>query len=486
MSRTKSLSIALVFQLIIRVSGLAAGLVTVAVQGRALGSVDFATLSMLLSVAMACQMVADLGLAKVATQRIAADPSLGPSVAGGAMLARLVLGVIGALAGTAIGGFVGGGGEVFLAAFLVCLGLPLSSITVLQALSEARLDVWAVNIIVFSQNAVWLAIVIVLFLLDSNLLWFTGGYALAAVIQAFVVWALAVRGVRIHLKGMGRHARSLLKASIPLGIGAIAVTAYYRLTGVVLFESAGPDESAGYFAAMRLIDAGQAIPATICGVLLPILSSALAAGDLARSRAVWDLALRFQLGVAVGLAAFTSVFSSEILLYLFGSSFDGRGVELRFLILAYPAICLAWIVSSALIAGGELASYSIAVISVSAASLTVLFVAIGRFGAPWAVGVTVATEWVSVGALAFLAATRIRLRIDLGILLRVIALGLSILAANFSVKELGLAAGIGVTAVALPTLSLALGLVTPSSLRGLKGLADKGTESAGSEGPQHV
>lgn len=464
----RSLPLALGAQVVIRVLGLIAGLATVAVQGRALGATEFATLSMLLAISLAGQTFVDLGLGKVATQKVAADPTSAPVVAGSVMLARLSLGVVAAVIGTSIGGAITGNAAGFLASLLVCLGLPLSSVTVLQALSEAKLDIWAVNLIVFTQNGVWLAIVSLLYVFKAGLLGFAAGYAVAACLQATVVWLLAVRGVDIRLRGAANQAWRLLKASIPLGIGAIAVTAYYRLTGIVLFERVGAQESAGYFAAMRLIDAGQVLPATIGGVVLPLLSAAIHRDDRRQALAVWDIALRVLLSAAAVVIGFVVVVPGEVLTLLFGPSFEGRGTELRWLILAYLPVCVGWVVTSALIAAGELRRYSTAVVVVAVLSLVALFAGIDRLGAPWAVAVTLGTEAVSVGTLACLVRARVGLGFPAAVLMQAVLLGLSVAGVAWLGSHIGLAASLAGVVVVAPALIMVIGLVRPATVVALR------------------
>ena len=128
---------------------------------------------------------------------------------------------------------------------------------------------------------------------------------------------------------------SLLRLSIPLGLGAIAVAVYYRVDSILVYQISGSQEAGFYAAAYRLVDQVQIIPIAIVGALFPLISEA-AANNPERLRRFVASAWEILLGLAFPIVAIGVVLAHPLAGLLFGSEFEGPTGTV--LILIWPVV----------------------------------------------------------------------------------------------------------------------------------------------------
>ncbi|MGP1666101.1 MAG: oligosaccharide flippase family protein, partial [Rhodanobacter sp.] len=345
-------------QALVRLLLLTCGAVSVAIQVRTLTVPEYGVFVTILSVIALLSGLTDIGLTNTAVQRMARSPDRQGAIAGGLLIARgalgLALGAIGA--GVSLLLFTTST-ERFAAALMIAT-LPLGMLTALQAVFVARLQLMKQNLLLTTQGLLWLAVVVTLGWIQAGLVMFAAGFLGCALIQASIVWLLLWRQARLDVRSGIQEVPSLLRQAIPLGLGGIGTTAYYRLSGIILFVGAGPIAAASYSAAFKVVDMLQAIPASLLATLIPLLARALEAGDRLRVTRMWDLASRVTLASSTMVAAGVAVTAPQIVSVLYGQAYADSVPLLRVVAFAFVPICLGWLSTGALTATGRVKGYA--------------------------------------------------------------------------------------------------------------------------------
>ncbi len=206
---------------------------------------------------------------------------------------------------------------------------------------------------------------LVMIIICSLLLWggMTSGpfriewFVWSQTVAYFTVMALSFmivirRGGVSGVKPDVRVLKSIIKSGLPYAVVAFAMTLYWR-TDTVLIERLLPDgarEAGNYAQAFRLFDAFAMIPIMFGGLLLPILSRELAAGNDIRSLAA--TAARSLLP-PLGIAAVTlATFPHEILDLLYISPAPSAVSAFTLLMLTLVPVGVTFIFSTMLTAAG--------------------------------------------------------------------------------------------------------------------------------------
>lgn len=206
---------------------------------------------------------------------------------------------------------------------------------------------------------------LVMIIICSLLLWggMTSGpfriewFVWSQTVAYFTVMALSFmivirRGGVSGVKPDVRVLKSIIKSGLPYAVVAFAMTLYWR-TDTVLIERLLPDgarEAGNYAQAFRLFDAFAMIPIMFGGLLLPILSRELAAGNDVRSLAATAAK---SLLPPLGIAAVTlATFPHEILDLLYISPASSAVGAFTLLMLTLVPVGVTFIFSTILTAAG--------------------------------------------------------------------------------------------------------------------------------------
>lgn len=453
----RSVTVGSSVQVFVRVFGLLSGAIVVAVQARTLSVTDFGYLSTILLINGMAISLADLGLLNTAVQRMSRSPEARHAIVSALLMCRFALGIVLTLGSVLASLFLFSTSEAQVAAIVIVAGIPLSSLSAIQSLPMAGLRLLPQNVLLFVQSFIWTLVVLVLGAVHAGLLGFAVGFLASAVVQSGITLLLCGRGYRFRLSEARREAPPLIRRAIPLGLGALGVTAYYRLTGLVLFSVAGAAASANYSAAFRIVDVLQVLPSTVVGPLIPLLTTAFSTGRRARAEAVWSLSFRLMLSVATLAACGMAVLAPQIIELLYGQKYDDAIGLLRIVAFAFIPICMGWLSTSAVTAAGAVRWYALVTIVGAVLSVGCALVFVPQFGATASAWVTVATESVVVIALGAIVHYKTGLRVSPSIVIRValaagvmsvvvLALGwpsLGLLASLPARVAVGIAVGIG-------------------------------------------
>lgn len=408
-------------QIVVRLIGLVAGAVVAAVQARTLSVAEFGVFSTILLLCGIAQALSDLGLTNVTVKRIAIDPDSAPFHAAALLQARLAIGCVTSLLAFGLSVLLLGQFGDVLAAALVLASVPIGTVGTLQAVPIAKLELGVQNILLLVQSATWLIIVLVLGALSADLLQFAIGFFAASVIQALVVWRLVARRVKPQFRSGFRHLINLMSESLPLGIGGLGVTAYFRVGGIVLFSTWGAEQAAYLSGATRVLEVAQAIPASILGPLLPLLSASLTAQNKAKAKAVWAFAERLVAASSLMVVAGVVALAPDVIRVLYGDRYEQTILVLRVLIFSFVPICIGWLTTSAIIASGAYRAYATVTLVTAAFSVVAAMLVIPVWGAIGTAFVTLGTESVVAAALLAVARRRSGLVSQMSVWLRSVA-----------------------------------------------------------------
>ena len=195
-------------------------------------------------------------------------------------------------------------------------------------------------------------------------------------------------------------ARGLVAAALPYGLVLLLTTAFTRLD-VVMVEALAPagrgDFAAGvYAAAYRLLDAVNVAGVLLAGLLLPMLTQAVARREPAA--ALMRQASGYLLAVGIGVAAWTSLHGPALAGALYAEAAEASGRVLAWLMWSGLGVGLAYVHGSYLLARGRLRALNVTFAVALAANLALNAWLIPRYGPAGAAAATVVTQG-GVGAL---------------------------------------------------------------------------------------
>lgn len=300
------------------------------------------------------------------------------------------------------------------------------------------------------------------------------GFFLAQLAAIAVAAALTLAATRTApgqrlLRWDWRAARGLVAAALPYGLVLALATAATRLD-VVMIEALAPDgqgayQAGVYAAAYRLLDAVNVAGVLLAGLLLPMLSAAVARGEAAA--ALLRQGAGYMLAVGVGVACWTSLHGSALASLLYAEAGAQTGEVLAVLMWSAVGVGLAYVHGSYLLARGRLRALNWAFAAALAANVGLNWWLIPRYGPAGAAAATVVTQ-VGVALFEVALARRSEGEAVVPPAWRLSIYVLVVLATAYTLPPaaLGTLGSLGACAVACAVVGLATGLLDdPRRLR---------------------
>jgi len=407
-------------QLAGRTVGVILGVGVAAALARGLGADDFGQFALATSLAAVGGNLTDFGVAQVAIREMARDPDGRPQIVGGLFLLRLALSIVVGAAFFVVAVELLPDRDAVLMAVLVLATLPLGAFSALNAAAQARLRSEIVTLVLLVQSAFWLAAVLALVAADAPLAAYGGAFFVSQVVQAVVLTLTTRRVTGIRVRGALPVARRLLGQALPLGVAGLAVTAYYKLDSILVFEIAGARENAFYAAAYRFLDALQVVPMTAISVFVPVFMR-FRAEDRRRAASVHRLGTVLLMAVAVPIAACGAVLAPTVADLVYGDEYVETGVLLRIMLPAFVGISLGYVATGILVAEHLVRPYLVIAVTAAILNVALNLALIPRYGATAAAWVTLATEFGVAVALLTVVRQRLSIVFPLDRLVRILA-----------------------------------------------------------------
>jgi O-antigen/teichoic acid export membrane protein len=406
-----------------RVATVALGVVTTALLARHLGASGFAAFNYALAWGLLFAPLTDFGLRQAAVNRLSVREVSPSEIAGSLLLLRAIMAVVFGSVAAVVAVATAPDNTVAVGSLIVCVGMIVGVPGSLAAIVQTAMKPSWTIINNASSSLSWTVVALIMIAFDAGPVMLVAGVTAAALVSSLLQAWLAQK-----LTVIGRPTRaalsSLLRLSIPLGLGAIAVAVYYRFNSILVYQISGADEAGYYAAAYRLVDQIQIIPIAIVGALFPLISEA-AATNPERLRRFVASAWEILIGLALPVVAIGMVLAHPLAGLLFGDEF--RGPTGTVLILIWPvviAIFLGYLAGALVPAVNLVKVWTLIAFAGAALSVGLCLLLIPPFGANGAAVTTVVTEFLVMAATLWIACRRAHLRLPLGRVLRILAAAL--------------------------------------------------------------
>lgn len=451
-------------QLIIRIAGMLSGAIVAALQARTLSVADFGSLSLIFSINAIGIILTDMGIMNTAIRKLAAKPNDREQIISGLLTSRFLMGLLLSLVGLAASTVLLNTTESLTAAMLVLATLPLGALTATQAISQSELHFTVVNILVGLQNFLWLGAVLLLALIHANLVQFAIAFLFCILLQAAFTWWLCGRGLNFRWKAGIQQTWPLMKQALPLGIGSLAVTGYYRMTGVLLYAYSGPEVAGNFSAAFRILDALQAIPATLSATFLPLMARYFSQEKPALAEVVWQIAVKMLLTTAVLASLVVGMLAEPIVELLYGDEYTNAPELLAIVIIAFVPVCMGWLLTGVVTARGRVRAYAIVSVFVAVVSVGASMLLVPIFGATGSAVITVATEFVVMTILAIVVYRDTGLTVSVSFVWRLLCAATLTAASIAAARPLGLTAALLIAAVVGASMIMLFRVIRPTDV----------------------
>ncbi|MGI9538615.1 MAG: oligosaccharide flippase family protein [Miltoncostaeaceae bacterium] len=364
----------------------------------ALGPEDAGVYTFALALVLLFQFATDLGLKGIAVRDVSQDDAREPRAVPNLLYVRLILGLAAYVAMAALAAAVSFAPDVRSAALLMGIVLPLIALDSFGVSLDVRLRLGIPGVAGVLQGVVSLLGAIWLAQGDAGVLAFVLLFVVASAVRITIVAAAGLRvGPTLDWRPRRTEWHPLIVAALPVALSGVFFAAYTRLDLIVIGVFKSADDVGQYGVAYRFFDALILLAGVVQAAVWPVLArswsrdrSALP-GQLQR---IVDASLAVALPIAVGgaMVAWRLVPAIPGL-----EEFDGAGVALSILIVAYVPIFVGHLLHASLvIAHRQRALVGIALSGLLLnAALTILLVR--PFSFVGAAVATAATEIVILG-----------------------------------------------------------------------------------------
>jgi O-antigen/teichoic acid export membrane protein len=361
-----------------------------------LGRTLFGEYSFALSVSLILGVLADLGLSNLVTREVARDRDHPFHAAAPALAGRLLLTLLFGGAAVLVVALTGRSREVtLLVAILVLNQVVTGPAEILAAAHRGRERMGRVALVMFLTRTGLVVTGLVAILAGAGILTFAW-IAVAWSVPAVVLLRPGLPG-RLSL----RHPKRSLRIALPIGLGAVFWTVYFRMDVVLLAYLKGAAEAGLYAAPFLLVEAVLLLQGPLLAAAFPVFARDDSAFD-----ATWRAVSRILLATGPILAALLIVEGDGILDFLLGAEYAGGGRTLALLAATIPISFVAAPRLALLVARNRERTYATIMAAGAGANLVLDLFLIPRYGAEGAATATLATE-VLVTVLAVATGRRV-------------------------------------------------------------------------------
>lgn len=391
-------------QLLLRAVGILTSLIVVVILARYLGPEAYGALAAGLTVTGILSAISDSGIYPLGVRRIAHE-GLRLRLATQMVRARLLLVLLFFPFMIAVARLLGT--SAWWVVVICASGAIPYAFVAYRAIPEAAVRPALVGLIIVAQNLTWLLLVGVAVALRLTLEHLAVLSIVAICVQALLAY-IAARRTSDDVTSVSGPLRvsEVLREALPLVFSSLLVTAYYRGGQLLVFANATPEEGASYLAAFRLLDAAQVVPASAMSIYLPLVVRHGADRE-GRVKTLRKFALLLVGGS--GIITLAVVLASPLIAQLLlGKAFPSAGHFVAIVFLAFPLICVGYLMSSTLLGIGRHKVVALVSSGVAAAGLVVVWLTAVHIGPEAAATAVVAVEFVHALCLAITLAFSLR------------------------------------------------------------------------------
>jgi O-antigen/teichoic acid export membrane protein len=453
-------------QVVARLLNLLLGVVATAVLARKLGTAGFGEWSTILLIPGLLGNLNNLGFLQVAVRRAASDQD--SRWLGALVSIRIALSVPTTLGSIAVVALVAHGTDMLVAGIIVALqGLlagasALSSVFQLQVRNDLPMVTMTLN------SVLWTTAVILVASSGSDLVVYAVALTAIATLTTALEALIAVRRVRIPIRGTRRLWSELVRTAVPLSIGSLLILAYAKIDGLIVYTISGSSAAGLYGSVYRIVEQAGFFPLSLVVTLMPIVSR-LYPSRIGDARRLLQFALDVLAMFSLPALGFTLVASRPLMELIYGSHFVAASPALPILMGAFVLICCGYALGVFTLVLGlqsRFARYALAALVVNVALNLVFVPPYGYMAAAW---VTLVTEALIMTLTGRAVLGRLAQRLRFGRLLRVALAAAVSAGVTLALRELGANVIVLLVAATLAQLAalFALRALRPAELRAI-------------------
>lgn len=297
---------------------------------RQLGAAQFGTLSYVIAFVAIFGAIAKLGLDSIVVRNLVNDPSRKQQYLGTAFWLKIGGAVISFAVIVVALNFTSSDTTTRLYILIIAVGMIFQAAEVTAFYFQSQVQAKYVSYGKLVQLLLSVVLKVYFVLDDAELEWFVY-VSLFDQISLAVAYSLIYRSQRIGniLGGFAPGlAKQLLRDSWPLIFSSLVVMIYMRIDQVMIKEMLGDKAVGIYSVAVRLSEVWYFIPMVITSSLLPSIINARRI-----SKALYTVRLQrlytAMVWVAIAIAIPTTMFSDQLVGFLYGSAYEGAGDVLK-------------------------------------------------------------------------------------------------------------------------------------------------------------
>lgn len=244
---------------------------------------------------------------------------------------------------------------------------------------QVDLKQWHVVRIGILRQVLWLSLLLLLARLQAALAWVVFSRLLCGVVETMLLWSASVPRLARPWRLVRGEVGSILTASLPIAISALAAGVYTRVDQVILHNLVNATELGEYVAGITLTEAVSLLPSALMLSVAPILAQC--AHDEVRFNRYVNSCFRCLSAVALGVCLLVTLTAPWIIRLLYGAQYKQTAQLLSVLIWSQPFIFLSTVFGAALVAKNLQSFLVIPPLSGAAISVILNSTLVPRFGA---------------------------------------------------------------------------------------------------------
>ncbi len=166
-------------------------------------------------------------------------------------------------------------------------------------------------------------------------------FSLIGVLTFFAAWYMLSRlpnPVHLRLAFDTAYWREVMHKTWPIAVTIALNLVYFRADTIILSLTQSQESVGIYGAAYRVLEILTAFPHMFMGLILPLLTAAWVARDVARLQTVWERAFIFFAALTIPIVVGGMMLGKKIMVFVAGDTFSASGPVLGVLMLATAAI----------------------------------------------------------------------------------------------------------------------------------------------------
>lgn len=320
---------------------------------RYLGAAGYGDYSFIFAYLSFFQILTGTAIDSIVVKEITRDASTRDAVVSNAIILKITLSLLAMMASIVVADLMGYSRDIRVLIWIASFSLIFSFGSVYTALFQSQLKAAYYAIPELVVNVVFSLLMLLFILLKTSILVFVLLQSIV-VLPTTVIYIVFSRRY-IYFKTRFRYDagtfRSLLNQSWPIFFSSVFITIYMRIDQVMLFRMAGAKELGLYSAGVRLAESLNILPVVFMTSIYPLLcESYVRSKDMFTK--IYTRSFKYMSIVIVPIALGTTLLSSRIMFFFYGSGFLQASETLTVLIWSEIFIFLGVVFSTILTATG--------------------------------------------------------------------------------------------------------------------------------------